>query len=431
MHDLSRRSPCRFTLALATMSLLAACSSSPRSATPVSAEDFSTGASAAAPVQPSTRPPSPAPNVPSPPPAASHTGPLAASDGIIDVQAQPGPPPASPALAPPPIGNDDLILINAIVGQANGRPIVVSEFLDPLGPRLRALAREKGRTKESWRQEAAQAINVKLYDFIANEVLRAESISSLTPEMKQGLFAWIDRQQQKFQSENLGSLEVANQRLASEGKNFEQWKEEKEEETLIGYLLREKVYSRIQVTKRDSQLFYEQNYKKFNPDPKVYFRRISVPSRMRDTIAEISNRLAAGIPFTAIAESELNAYKRKDGGLDERDLEGEQAEADFYNNKALNGAAQTLQPGKFAGPFEVASDTEWLYLDRIDRTSTSWYDAQLEIENEIRGRRLTDGRNKYIDRLLKRASFTSVQEMTNRLLAIAEDRFYPKISTTR
>jgi hypothetical protein len=336
-----------------------------------------------------------------------------------------------PASAPPPVANDDLILINAIVGQANGRPIVVSEFLDPLGPRLRALAREKGRTKESWRQEAAQAINVKLYDFIANEVLRAESISSLTPEMKQGLFAWIDRQQQKFQSENLGSLEIANQRLAAEGKNFEQWKEEKEEETLIGYLLREKVYSRIQVTKRDSQLFYEQNYKKFNPDPKVYFRRISVPTRNKELISEISNRLAAGIPFTAIAESELNAYKRNEGGLDERDLEGEQADADFYNNKALNAAAQSLQPGQFAGPFEVAGDTEWLYLDRIERRSTSWYDAQLEIENEIRGRRLTDGRNKYIDRLLKRASFTSVQEMTNRLLAIAEDRFYPKPSPAR
>ncbi len=429
MHDLSRR--CPRLLALATMSLLAACSSSPRSATPVSAEDFSTPSAAAPSVQPSSPPLSPPPNVPPPPPTTTHTGPLAASDGIIDVQAQPGPPPTSPTPVPSPVGDDNLILINAIVGQANGRPIVVSEFLDPLGPRLRALAREKGRTKESWRQEASQAINVKLYDFIANEVLRAESISSLTPEMKQGLFAWIDRQQQKFQSENLGSLEVANRRLASEGKDLEQWKQEKEEETLIGYLLREKVYSRIQVTKRDSQLFYEQNYKKFNPDPKVYFRRISVPTRNKDTIAEVSNRLAAGIPFSAIAESELNAYKRKEGGLDERDLEGEQAEADFYSNKALNAAAQSLQPGTFAGPFEVASDTEWLYLDRIERTSTSWYDAQLEIENEIRGRRLTDGRNKYIDRLLKRASFTSVQEMTNRLLAIAEDRFYPKSAPPR
>ena len=95
---------------------------------------------------------------------------------------------------------------------------------------------------------------------------------------------------------------------------------------------------------------------------------------------------------------------RKDGGLDERDFAGEQAESDFYNNKALNAAAQTLQPGSFAGPFEVGSDTEWLYLDRIERRSITWYDAQVEIENEIRGRRLTEGRNKYIDRLIARGS---------------------------
>lgn len=437
MHHLASNRLLRVTLlALASLAahlLLGACSSSNHSnTTPVSAQDF---ASSPAPVAPSSAPVQAAPssaNIASlPPPVAKPgptlTGPLAVSDGIVDVQAQPGTPPSTTAAAVPSHADDsELIFINAIVGQANGKPIVVSEFLDPLGPRLRALAREKGRSRDSWRQEAAQSISVKLRDVIGNEVLRAESISTLTPEMKQGLFSWIDRQQQKFQSENLGSREVADRRLASEGKTLDQWKEDKEEETLIGFLLREKVYSRIQVTKRESQLFYEQNYKKFNPDPKIYFRRISLPSRNRDAVAEITNRLAARIDFKQLAQSDLNMYKRKDGGLDERDFAGEQAESDFYNNKALNAAAQTLQPGSFAGPFEVGSDTEWLYLDRIKRRSITWYDAQVEIENEIRGRRLTEGRNKYIDRLIARGSYTSIDEMTNRLLVIAEDRFYPK-----
>lgn len=422
--------------ALAATALLAACSSSPQANTsPVSAEDFSSspasGGAATHAVSTAT-PPNTPPTQPTNNASHTLTGPLAASDGIVDVHAQPGPPTTTPAPdAPARLDDSELIFINAIVGQANGKPIVVSEFLDPLGPRLRALAREKGRSRESWRQEAAQAIAIKLRDVIGNEVLRAESISTLTPEMKQGLFAWLDRQQQKFQSENLGSREVADRRLAAEGKDFEQWKDEKKEETLIGFLLREKVYSRIQVTKRESQLFYEQNSKKFNPDPKIYFRRISIPTRNADAIAEVTHRLAAKIDFTQIAQSELNNYKRKDGGLDERDLEGEQAESDFYNNKALNEAARTLQPGEFAGPFQVGPDTEWLSLDRIERKSTSWYDAQLEIENEIRGRRLTEGRNKYIDRLIARGSYTSIDDMTKRLLAIAEDRFYPNSPTSK
>lgn len=437
LHSTPHRRRTLHTLtALAVPGLLAACSSSPQaSSTPVSAEDFSSSPAATSsslrPVTAATTLDDPVakPVIPSSP---TLTGPLAASDGIVDVQAQPGAPvPSSTPPTPPHLDDSELIFINAIVGQANGKPIVVSEFLDPLGPRLRALAREKGRTRESWRQETAQAISIKLRDVIGNEVLRAESISTLTPEMKQGLFAWLDRQQQKFQSENLGSREVADRRLAAEGKDLEQWKQDKEEETLIGFLLREKVYSRIQVTKRESQLFYEQNYKKFNPDPKAYFRRISVPTRNSDAIAGVASRLAAGINFTDIAASDLNNYKRKDGGLDERDLEGDQSQADFYSNKSLNQAARTLLPGKFAGPFQVGTDTEWLYLDRIERKSISWYDAQLEIENEIRGRRLTDGRNKYIDRLIARGSYTSIDDMTKRLLAIAEDRFYPKTTPTR
>lgn len=413
--------------------LLGACSTSSQTAsTPVSAQDFSSSPASTSPsAAPSTPAASPVSAVPATAAAAqkspNRTGAFAASDGIVDVQAQPGAPtaPASEAAPPPPTDDSELILINAIVGQANGRPIVVSEFLDPLGPRLRALARERGRTKESWRREAAQAIGVKLRDVINNEVLRAESLSTLTPEMKQGLFGWIDRQQQKFQSENLGSREVANRRLATEGKNLEQWKKDKEEETLIRFLLQEKVFNRVQVTKRESQLYYEQNYKKFNPDPKIYFRRISVSTQNKDAIAEITQRLASE-EFTAVAQSNVNEYKRKDGGLDERDLSGEQSEEDYYNNKALNDAARSLKVGTFAGPFEVGSATEWLYLDRIERKIISWYDAQLEIENELRGRRIFEGRNKYQDRLVARGSYTSIDEMVERLLAIAEDRFYPK-----
>lgn len=427
------RSPLRplALLALAAPAFLIACSSSQPTTTPVAAQDFSSSPASATKstaVEPATSATPPPTTKPSP----TLTGPLAASDGIRDVQAQPGPPPTT--TAPPDLthpDDDELIFINAIVGQANGKPIVVSEFLDPLGPRLRALAREKGRSRDVWRQEAAQSIAIKLRDVIGNEVLRAESFSTLTPEMKQGVFAWLNRQQQNFQSENLGSREVADRRLAAEGKTFDQWKGDKEDETLIGFLLRKKVYERIQVTKRESQLFYEQNYKKFNPDPKAYFRRISIPTRNKEAIAEVTNRLAAKIDFTQLAQSEFNNYKRKDGGLDERDLDGEQADADFYNNKALNEAAQKLQPGTYAGPFEVGPDTEWLYLDRIERKTTSWYDAQIEINNEILGRRLTEGRNKYQDRLIARGSYTSIDEMTKRLLAIAEDRFYPKTTPTR
>jgi hypothetical protein len=85
-----------------------------------------------------------------------------------------------------------------------------------------------------------------------------------------------------------------------------------------------------------------------------------------------------------------------------------------------------MTAGDVRGPIETDPTVTWMRLDEIARESVELYDAQLRIETFLRNSRNDLERKKYVSRLRQRASITDVREMTERLLAVAADRFYPE-----
>ncbi|MEL7473752.1 MAG: hypothetical protein AAGK04_10585, partial [Planctomycetota bacterium] len=183
------------------------------------------------------------------------------------------------------------------------------------------------------------------------------------------------------------------------------------------------------------ELEYERLSDEFNAPPLAKFHLIWVRGNDDDARDEVQRRLDAGEPFLDVAASKLNTFRRNDAGAVERTLESARAETDFFNERRfpnLNAAAQTLEPGAVAGPISdgdgPAARTSWLLLDEIIDNSTTLYEEQERLSNAIRNRKVEEKGLAFVVSLMERASFTSIDEMSARLMDIVVERHRPELA---
>jgi hypothetical protein len=451
--------------------LLGACASSstprPASGAKLSAADFAPGPTdrviRATPAEAAASQPDPLPAKATEASVFSVNGPIAASEGILDVVAKPGPPEAPASAGPQPATVGPSVLVDVKIGDVNGKPVYASKFLEPMGDHLRAEAEEykkqgfvklPGQPPMSWREAAREEINRSLNTFIEDELLRAEAMAGFTPEQKQGFFAFMQGLSDNMQSQNLGSRSAASQRLAQKnGMTMEDWLRAKEEENLVGFQLNQKIEKRINVTWRDIRQAYQKLQEQVDALP-ISFHRIEIKQDNEAGIAECTKDLAApNANFVELAKKPYNTYNREKAGLDEIKVTGDPARFVYYGLPALNDAARAVKPGTFVGPIKRTGMVVWLYRNdrsqpakygefelRLDKTMRGLHidlredrglpplegDFQLLIDNGLHAIKITEEKQKYIERLKAKSTMTSVEEMSSRLLAIAEERYLPK-----
>lgn len=325
-----------------------------------------------------------------------------------------------------PVARGSLDLIDAKVGDINGRPIYASSFFEPVEDRLRAEAARLD--PNAWRRLAVEEVILpRLDEIIADELLRAEALASLTPQQRQGLRAFLTGFRRELLSENLGSEQLARRRLENEsGRTLDDALREKEDDTLIRLTLFEEINRRINVSWRDIQQRYERDQNVYNPPPTARFRMIRVPTADADALGRVRERLEAAEAFADVAADPVNTFQAEAGGLVEARFEGPFERGEFFGAPVLNERARALEPGGVVGPFELGSSTYWMHLEEIERRAISLYDAQLRINQELTLERRRDEQRAYLDRLIERARVSNRDEMLLRLLRIAEERYGPR-----
>lgn len=360
-------------------------------------------------------------------------GPATASAGVGPTQGVPG----APVLG---AGDQARVgpaqFVDARVGDINGKPIFASQFFDtgsariePLSGQLTAnarLVRERKMDVDTWRSEAARQIATTLKGLVQDELFRAEAIASLTPQQKQGLFAFLQELQDNLRRESGGSREAARRRIEEQqdGLTPEEYVRQQEQILLVGEQLRTKVARRVNVTWRDiTQAYNGRFYDTYHPPQQYRFRLILVPADDAAAKAQVESALAGGTPFAEVAALPLNGSRAAKGGLETRAITGEAKDIRFFPDPTLDAAAHGLSPGETVGPLTLGRQLAWINFDSIENNAKTLYDAQLEIYSKLYSERLEREQNKYYLRLLSHASVTSLVEMQNRLLAIAEERY--------
>lgn len=364
---------------------------------------------------------------------ATYTGPIAASQGIMDVVATPGDPVLSTSATP--VGQPQFV--DAKIGDVNGKPVFASAFFDrgtatspPLGPRLAAEANLRNRRE--WIAFAREQITQTLQGFVVDELLEAEARSKLTEEQRQGLRYFVDTIQKDLVSANRGSRSRAEESLG--GRTVTDFKREREQELLIRRELATLDQKTI-VSPRDIENAWERQQDLYNPPSEARFRLISVDEASPESVKKVADMLAAGTPFAQVAEDPVNGQlvvPRK--GEQTREFRGSFSEATFFSIEPLQNAARSLTKGAWTGPIRVASasgnaDIYWISLEQLIIEERSLADTQLIIYNDLQQRRFRRERELYINRLAERASFTSIDEMTIRLMSIAEARYLPTVAS--
>lgn len=368
-------------------------------------------------------------------PATSLSGDPATSSYAVTT----GTPPPPAATAPAAVSVGAPMVIDSKVGDINGRAIYASAFLEDMGARLRAQAMEFGKqtmarklnpvetraeARAAWEDLARKIINIRLEDELETELLRAEAAASFTPEQKQGFVYFMQSVQRDLYSDNRGSRSVAGEKLSAEdGQTIDQYLKNRELRELVGFQLQRKVYRRINISWRDIQLEYDKRTELYSPPPKATFRLILPANGV--TAESIESRLKAGESFATLAEDpKVNSYLVDKGGVEERTFKTKQKDADLFGPPEVNAAARTLKPGEWAGPLKAGRGEAFVMLETLEISPSDLYDLQLKIEDALRRRTGDLARQRYIDRLKERASFTSLSEMTDALAAFAVRRYF-------
>lgn len=319
-----------------------------------------------------------------------------------------------------------LTLLDAKVGDVNGKPIFTNSFFAPLEDRLLAVAASQTST-QNWRNTSGKIIASRLDGIIADELLRAEALAALSPTQRVGLQAFLSNFRNTLLSENLGSSQLASRRIQEEqGLTLDEALKQKEVDTLVQLTLIQEINRRVNVSWRDIQQRYERDIEKYSPPPTAMLRVIRAFKSDTEKIETIQSELDSGTRFIAIAAGTLNNYKSETDGLLEVLIENDYKSTDFFGPDVLNEATQNLAVSESVGPIESGSTVYWIKLMSLEQESLSLYDAQLQIQSELTTERKQDVYEQYIGRLNERAKISSRDEVLMRLLNIAEERYGPK-----
>lgn len=318
------------------------------------------------------------------------------------------------------------VMMDSLIGDINGTPLYATAFFAPIDARLAGTAVKYRNNEQAWQAEAKKIIATQLGDMIRDEMLLAEARASLTPEQKQGLLSFIEQVRRDLVSQGGGGQAAVDENLREQGeKGLDAKLKENIDRQLIYSKLREKILPRATVSWHEVQVEYERRAEKFNPDPTAVFRVIRIATKDTAHVEGVKNDLAHALAFEEIAEREENDFP--DGGLFKQTFKGEYAKAPLFGIKELNTAAQALQPGGVAGPFTAGAYTAWVKLEKIDTPKAkSIYEAQLAIYNELREAKVKAETEKYLSGLLLKQSYTKLNDMSDKLLSIANERYYSK-----
>lgn len=353
----------------------------------------------------------------------------AARNGATDVVVLTGAPSLplqvdAQASAPAPaLGTERKLLVDQLVGQINGRPVYADGFFAPMDERFR---REAGRMKSrDWLIFARKEIEAALWDTLRDELLLAEFETGLTSEQRLGLLAFIDDVRSNVVSGNLGSPELARQRLLdTEGLDLESKVEDVTQREFIAFQLKKAIGNRVNVAARDIEQYYAQHPGEFAPPPIARFVIIRLPSADPSKIIDCESALAAGESFEAVA-ARLSTWRPDAGNASEAEIkDGDYAAAALFGPKPLNDAARALTPGHVSPRIDFSGDTYWIKLSALNQEpARSLYEVQREIEEKIRTQRVREEETRYFEQLFRRGSFSDVKEMTNRLFEFAAERY--------
>ncbi|MBU6210402.1 MAG: hypothetical protein KGR22_10880, partial [Planctomycetes bacterium] len=272
-------------------------------------------------------------------------------------------------------------------------------------------------------KEISRIVAERFDQLINNELVIAEAEAGLTPEMQQGLFAFLKDMREKTVAELGGSNASATNALMEElGIGLDEFMSRRRDEILAGELLRGRVDKRIIVSWRDVEREYAKNAERFAAQSRTIVGRIALRATDAEKLAKAREAFAAGKPFAEVAR-ELSV--KDDGAW--RDFPVADIAATDLNDE-LKTLLKDLPVGSASKEVTKGDSVTWYaIMARDSRPAASIYDpgVQLMLRAEIAGRRRMVEQSRYLKGLRDRWVAADIDQMRVRLQSIAVQRYVP------
>ncbi len=324
-----------------------------------------------------------------------------------------------------PMKPGDRVIVDSLVGEVNGRPIFADEFLAVVEDRL---LQQAAQTTGMQRAQAFDSIiRGTLREWVRNELFLADAEFALTEQQQQGLFAFMrSLKEQVIREEGRGTRYEAEEKLRREvgAGDIEGWLDDRRELILLDQLRRQKIAPRVLVSWRDREREYQRRFDEFNPPASVTLAKIALRTESQtELIEQVSKRLASGEAFAAIAED----LGLPNGGVWDTFNMGSGGITDLQDmNDAVKSRLEGLGEGQTTEPFELGKSTLWLHVQKVERPEgRSLYDrsVQRQLAQELFERRSSEEWQRYERSLFAEGIFDELEDMAERLLEIALQRY--------
>jgi len=313
--------------------------------------------------------------------------------------------------------------VDALVGQINGKPIYADDFLKGMSDRLIQLGQMPDRPAA--RRELLKLVSQRFDDEVNNRLIISEAESSIPPEAREGLFAWLRQMQEQEIASRGGTYTEATASLQEQfDMTVEEFIERRRNEALAGDLIRKKIEPRAIVTWRDIERAYEKARESYAPGATITIGRITLITKDDAAkIEEVKAQFAAGRSFAEVAHDLglANDGAWRSEKLGEKGIEG----IEGLRPEVIE-RLKALDVGQVSEPFELGGGTWWVSVLAIDRppARSLWEPGvQLRIRSELHNQRMMHEQIKYFEALRSRWISDDIDQMRLRLLDIAIQRY--------
>lgn len=347
------------------------------------------------------------------------------------VKAAPAPTPAPGVPAPlaaispdaKPAPRNSSFTMDAMVGDVNGRPIYAGAIFKNIGEDVFVrLGQDKNRLE--FREQVKELILADLNARITNALILAEAERGLSEQEQMGLLALLQTEREKILAQFGGGVQaIAEEKLRKErGYGLEDEIESRRQRMLTQKYLQEKLYPKINITRREIERYYTDHQAEFNPAPTVTVRLIIV--REAGDADQVDKALKNSETFESVARQH-SSFRAETGGLMEPfELKGPIGEFNSLSFKELNEKVRLLKAGEFSDRTPIAAGFGWVKLEKVvGGDARTLADAQIEIEARLRTLKFNQLSRKYIADLLKNGNYTPIDQMTQGLIDVAMTRY--------
>lgn len=318
----------------------------------------------------------------------------------------------------PVFGQMPLFTVDAMVGQVNGKPIYASRVFEAILEQLAALGRSL--PQGEFRQRAAQLIEARLVQIVTDALILGEAESALTAQEQAGLQNILKQQREELiRFWGKGSIALAQENLVRQtSRDLDQTLAETRQRFIVQRYLRQELFPKINVTRKDIERYYNDHLDQYNPPTTRTLRLI----RVEDPAAadQIDQALGQGQPFEQVASLPINKYRPAGGGLMFDKAQGDQV----FGQPQLNEAMLRLTVGEHSPRIYVDNTYWWIGVESINTPQgQSLTEVQLEIESLLQRQQFQELTRQYRQQLFKTGSYNPLEQMNRALLEVAMNRF--------